>query len=177
MWLELRKHHGTWGTDDVGTSDDLIELTGNRGHHTHTYSMRPFQTSSVSKVRVERNIVLQIWKSTSSETNVESAQREVDESRAAIIGSAKPGRKADFDWEDARSFTFKLLDEKGDYFFNENRVEGWKCQADLERAVSKHLSNLRSRERREQVDGPRKSTVRPHVKRFAQEWRDQDGRQ
>jgi hypothetical protein len=180
MWLELLQHHVTWGTDDIGTSSDLIALTENRNLgalHTHTYSftpMPPVQTCSFSKVRIERKIILETWKATSG---VETDQQDVYESRAAINENARPGRKADFDWDDARSFTFRLLDEKGDFLISENRVKGWKCQADLERAVGKHLSTLRSRELQTQVDGPRKNTVRPHVKRFAKQWRDQYGRQ
>jgi hypothetical protein len=187
MWLELCAHHVTWATDDIGTSNDLVARTEVRhfdgNPHTHTYTHTPhgftppsppIPTCSFSKVRVERRVILETWKATSS---VETDQQDVHESRAAIMENARPGRKADFDWDDARSFTFKLLDEKGDFLISENRVEGWKCQADLERAVGKHLSTLRSRELQTQVDGPRKNTVRPHVKRFAKQWRDQYGRQ
>jgi hypothetical protein len=85
----------------------------------------------------------------------------VDASRAAPSLKLK-GRRAIYDWEEAKQFLYQRLDQKGDYA-EKGQTDDWCRQADAERAVAKHLTTDKK--------GPAENMVRKHVVEIAESWR------
>ena len=82
------------------------------------------------------------------------------------ISAATPlkpkGRRAIYDWEEAKQFLYQLLDQKGDYA-EKDQADDWCRQADAERAVAQHLTTDKG--------GPSENMVRRHVVKIVESWR------
>jgi hypothetical protein len=59
-----------------------------------------------------------------------------------------------------RLYVFELFEKKGDL---DPRTAGWRCQADLERAISDYILNHLGKDAAE-------STIRNHARRLHSEW-------
>jgi hypothetical protein len=59
-----------------------------------------------------------------------------------------------------RLYVFELFEKKGDL---DPRTAGWRCQADLERAIDEYIGNHLNRE-------AAVSTIRTHARRLRSEW-------
>ena len=73
---------------------------------------------------------------------------------------SKSGAKPKYDWPDVESFVHKLMDDHGEFRPWDSE---WKCQAEVERAVTNYLGNSHLR--------PAESTIRKRVAPMIDRWR------
>ncbi|MDO8400583.1 MAG: hypothetical protein Q7T45_22450 [Bradyrhizobium sp.] len=86
----------------------------------------------------------------------------VDASRTAAPPTPR-GRRQIYNWEEAKQFLYRLMDEKGDYA-EEDQADDWCRQADAERAVVGHMTTDNK--------GPSENTVRVNVVKIVESWRE-----
>lgn len=75
--------------------------------------------------------------------------------------SPRRGAPEILDWEEIRLFSFKQLDDKGDFALEKNRVKGWRTSADLYRLIGDHMGD----------ECPSLSSLKERVPDFVEEWR------
>jgi hypothetical protein len=72
-----------------------------------------------------------------------------------------------YDWEEIKQFTWKQLDDRGDFDLEKDQVDGWRSASDLYRAVQDHL---------DEGECPSWTQLKKRVPRFVDEWRARQGR-
>jgi hypothetical protein len=80
-------------------------------------------------------------------------------------GGSKTGRPEKYDWEEAKLYLQKLLEENGDFKDPLNRVEGWRSQNDAVSLVIEHLAKISN------DDGPSASGVKAKICDWLEEFR------
>jgi hypothetical protein len=83
---------------------------------------------------------------------------------------AKPrkrrGAAQKYDWDDAKQFVLKQLNNHGDFDQPENRCEGWRSQNDLVRKLQEYMGSRRGGECE-----PSDSSAKSFVRAVVHEWR------
>jgi hypothetical protein len=85
------------------------------------------------------------------------------DARSAATPPKPIGRRAFYDWEEAKQFLYQLLDQKGDYA-EKGQADDWCRQADAERAVARHLTTDKKT--------PSENLVRKNVVKIVASWRE-----
>jgi hypothetical protein len=154
------------GTDDdpppeITTNDPtlLCDFTiGNNWHNQFNDKLYADLVLQFSHLMVKKTDIARLWPS-----------RLTVGTRTTGARKSRPGRKpgtTDYDWDEGKLFAFKKFNENGDFADPTNRVDGWKTQADLERAVIEHMARVTDKQ-------PAGSTTREKVALWLAEWRSQ----
>jgi hypothetical protein len=110
-----------------------------------------------SHLQVRKTDIARLWP---QQSTIAAATSDAKKSRLG-----RPPGTPVYDWEEGRLFAFQLLNENSDFANEVNRVDGWKNQADLEKAVISHLTKGDKQ--------PAATTTRQHVATWLREWRGQ----
>ena len=82
--------------------------------------------------------------------------------------SVRAGALEKHDWEEARLFMLKLLEERGDFLDSQNKAPGWRSQNDMANLIIEHLEN---RVGMEPGEGPSPSGMKAKLKDWLKDWR------